>query len=86
MKCPRCWAEKAFIRKVTGWQGFFLDCLLLIPMKCHHCYHKFVVFWPFAVGQDLQQPPVRNAPPPRTANGPQAARQRAVNASADDRQ
>lgn len=57
MKCPVCWAEKAYSRKVPGWKGWALACLLLEPMKCHHCYHKFVVPWFATWGKPIQPPP-----------------------------
>ncbi len=59
MKCPRCWAEKAYIRQVKGWKGVFLALLLLEPMKCHHCYHKFVVPWFSTFGKQTKPPKPR---------------------------
>lgn len=56
MKCPRCWAEKACLREVKGWKGTLMTCLLLRPMRCHHCYHKFVVSWFFTIGKQLHPP------------------------------
>ena len=67
MKCPRCWAEKAYLRKVGGLQGFLIDCALLVPMKCHHCYHKFLVSWFSTIGKRIQPPKPRKAPTRRTA-------------------
>ena len=45
MKCPRCWTDKAYTHPVPGWKGLLLAVLMRMPMKCHHCYHKFSVFW-----------------------------------------
>ena len=59
MKCPRCWAEKAYVRKVGGLKGFLLDCLLLVPLKCHHCYHKFTVSWFATIGRRIHPPKLR---------------------------
>ena len=59
MKCPRCWTEKAYLRHVPGWKGVALACLLLRPLKCHHCYHKFVAWWFRTVGQQLHPPVLR---------------------------
>jgi hypothetical protein len=61
MKCPRCWAHKAYVRRAPGWKGLLWACLLLRPMRCHHCYHKFLIPWPLTIGQQLEPPPVRIA-------------------------
>lgn len=66
MKCPRCWAEKAYIREIPAVKGFFLGLLLLEPMKCHHCYHKFVVPWFSTWGKTVRPPAKRAAPRPET--------------------
>jgi hypothetical protein len=60
MKCPRCWAHKAYARHVGGWKGVLMDCLLLQPMKCHHCYHKFIVPWFFTFGKEVRPPQSRS--------------------------
>jgi len=57
MKCRACWAEKAFQRPVPGWPGVLLTCLLRVPLKCHHCYHKFTVSWFSTIGKQLVVPP-----------------------------
>jgi hypothetical protein len=57
MKCRACWAEKAFQRPVPGWPGVLLTCLLRVPLKCHHCYHKFSVSWFSTIGKQLAVPP-----------------------------
>ena len=59
MKCPQCWAEKAYRRKVTGRKGLLYSLLLLEPMKCHHCFHKFVVTWFQTIGKQVEPPPTR---------------------------
>jgi len=59
MKCPVCWAEKAYVRKVPGWQGVLYRVALLVPLKCHHCYHKFVVSWFSTVGRTIHPPKIR---------------------------
>jgi len=33
--------------------------LLLVPMKCQHCYHKFNIFLPFAIGKKLNPPTLK---------------------------
>ena len=60
MKCPLCWSDKAYLRKISGWRGLLLDCLLMQPMKCHHCYHRFVVFWFKTIGKRVK-PPLRSS-------------------------
>lgn len=60
MKCPACWAEKVYARKVTGWQRILHACLLMVPMRCHHCFHTFSVSWFRTIGATLTPPP----PPP----------------------
>jgi hypothetical protein len=56
MKCPRCWAPKAYARHVGGWKGLFMDCLFIQPMKCHHCFHKYVIPWFLVLGKDVRPP------------------------------
>ncbi|NQU24615.1 MAG: hypothetical protein HQ567_25310 [Candidatus Nealsonbacteria bacterium] len=56
MKCPKCWAEKAYIRQVTGWRGTVLQCLLLTPLRCRHCYHEFTVSWFLTIGKQIHAP------------------------------
>jgi hypothetical protein len=68
MKCPRCWAEKAYAYPVEGWKGILLDCLLLTRMKCRHCFHKFTVSWLFTIGKQVT-PPAKTLPS-RTADAP----------------
>jgi len=62
MKCRACWAEKAYVRQVSGWKGWLLSCLCLVPLKCHHCYHKFSVPWFFTFGKRLTPPAARALP------------------------
>jgi len=76
MKCPRCWAEKAYKRQVKGWKGIVLGCALLVPMKCHHCYHKFVVFRPLTFGKQLRQPALRISRDPAPIAGSTVVRRR----------
>ena len=59
MKCPCCWAEKAYVRKANGWKDALLYCLLLRSMRCHHCYHKFVVSWFAMLGKQTKMRPIR---------------------------
>ncbi len=66
MKCPRCWAEKAYMRKVAGFQRFLLSCALLVPMKCHHCYRKFAISWFCTIGEQIDPSRPRMVPMSRT--------------------
>jgi hypothetical protein len=70
MKCRACWAEKAFVRPVTGWRSIVHRTCLLVPLKCHHCYHKFAVFWPLTLGKQLTPPVLRVAPGTATHAAP----------------
>jgi hypothetical protein len=74
MKCPRCWTDKGYLRRVSWWKQLALICLLLRPMKCHHCYHKFVVPWLLTLGKQVTPPRLRIAPISREA-GPSLAAQ-----------
>ena len=47
--------------------------LLLRPMKCHHCYHKFVVSWFCTLGQQVRAPELTIAPIMRNAGPSYAA-------------
>jgi len=59
MRCPVCWADKAYLRPVPAWQRALLRCVLLLPLKCQHCYHTFLAFWPLCLGKRLRPPPLR---------------------------
>ena len=63
MKCPACWTEKAYVREVEGWKGVLLAWLLLRPMQCHHCYHKFTVHWISTLGKQIVRTPMKTASP-----------------------
>lgn len=67
MKCPRCWAEKAYAHPVEGWKGILLDCLLLTRMKCRHCFHKYTIPWVLTIGKQVNPPPKS---PSRAADAP----------------
>jgi hypothetical protein len=63
MKCPVCWAEKAYVRKVQGWKSLLYQLAWLVPLKCHHCYHKFVVSWFSTIGRTIHPPKIRRTAP-----------------------
>lgn len=62
MKCPRCWADKAYLAAFHGWRELALGCLAFRPMKCNHCYHRFMVHWLFTIGQHVVPPILRVTP------------------------
>ncbi|MBN2022400.1 MAG: hypothetical protein JW809_06355 [Pirellulales bacterium] len=82
MKCPVCWAEKAYVRRVDGWKGKLLALFLIVPMQCHHCYHRFHVLW-FQTWGKRTQPPLRIAPNTRATRLSYAARHVAAQGLAD---
>jgi hypothetical protein len=57
MKCPACWAEKAYRRNEEGALPLLLRCLFFVPMRCRHCYHKFWVHRLSAWGAVIEPPP-----------------------------
>ncbi len=59
MKCPRCWADKAYLHRYRNWREALLACLAFRPMKCHHCYHRFMVHWLFTLGKQVHPPVIR---------------------------
>lgn len=74
MKCPRCWSDRAYLRRVTPWKRFFLGCLLLVPLRCQHCYHEFNVLWFSTIGKVVEAPRLRIAPMTRGSRLPASAR------------
>ena len=80
MKCPKCRAEKAYLRKVDGWKGALMSCALLAPLKCNHCCHEFVVSWFATIGRTVKPPKLRSQS--AWSDRPSyAARQRAITPS-----
>ena len=62
VKCPVCWAEKAYRREAKSKMVRMLAALrIVMPMKCHHCYHLFYVHWLRTLGQQTQQPLEKNS-------------------------
>lgn len=59
MKCPRCWADKAYLHVFRGWWEVALGCLAFRPMKCTHCYHRFMVHWVLTIGRSVVPPVLR---------------------------
>jgi len=82
MKCPVCWADKAYVHPVNGWKALLYHVLMIVPLKCHHCYHKFSVSWFATIGKTVHPPKVSKSqassrrsfrgPRPRTSGGSSA--------------
>jgi hypothetical protein len=72
MKCPVCWADKAYVRRESGWKDWILRCLLIVPMQCRHCFHRFWLPWFLTWGKEIT-PPLRIAPVTRVTGTSQAA-------------
>ena len=74
MKCPKCWADKAYRREVSGFKGRLLKFLFIVSLRCHHCYHKFHVPWLSTIGKKIQPPAIATVPqvrrPAHVASGP----------------
>ena len=62
MKCRACWTDKAYLRDVSGWRGTLYRWLGMVPLKCHHCYHKFSVSWFSTIGKRLTPPALATRP------------------------
>ncbi len=59
MKCPHCWTDKAYLRTYHGWLEVALGCLAFRPMKCNHCYQRFMVHWVLTIGRRVVPPVLR---------------------------
>jgi len=79
MKCPKCWTERAYVRQVAGFKGSLLKCLLLVPMRCRHCYHEFVVSRFATIGQQIHPPVSRIEPTGRRGHRKHRCRDRQRN-------
>ena len=60
-KCPKCWAEKAFLDERNDWKYVVLSYLFVVPMKCHHCFHTFNISW-FSTFRRQLNPPATAQP------------------------
>lgn len=78
MKCPRCWTDKAYLRPVGRWEGLLLGLALLRPMRCQHCWHKFLAFWPLTLGKQVRPPKLRSVRMSHAARPSLAAQQQAA--------
>jgi hypothetical protein len=60
MRCRACWTDKAYLRNEKGLKAAIYACLGLVPLKCHHCYHKFWTWCFLTWGQTLEPPKLRD--------------------------
>jgi hypothetical protein len=84
MKCPVCWSNKAYYRQPRGWIDRLPRLLLLVPLKCHHCFHKFHVPWFLTWGKELEPPVMRQASDAPTR--PSVAQRHFATTATNDRQ
>jgi len=61
MKCRACWSDKAYSREDKSAKAVMFSFIGLLPVKCHHCFHKAWVPWFMAWGQQTE-PPVMEEP------------------------
>jgi hypothetical protein len=61
MRCPHCWSERTHVRHVGMGKRILLGLCLLTPVRCEHCYHKFVVPWFSTIGRHVERPAQRQA-------------------------
>jgi len=74
-KCPKCWAEKAYLDETKSAAATVLSYLFVVPMSCQHCFHRFHVSWFSTFGKELHPPaPLRVFP---ASTGPSYAARRA---------
>ena len=76
MKCPACWAEKAYRRRTKRLTDALLG-YMMVPMKCYHCYHEFHVPTILTLGKQIT-PPARPATASRPNTLSYAAQRRAA--------
>ncbi|MCH8046445.1 MAG: hypothetical protein IID44_22285 [Planctomycetes bacterium] len=78
-KCPKCWAEKAYFDETKSLVATVLSYLFVVPMSCHHCFHRFHISWFSTFGKELHRPaPLRIFP---ESSGAANAAQQAKTAS-----
>ena len=41
MKCPNCWSRKIDDKGISVFHKFAAAFLLMSPVKCRHCFHRF---------------------------------------------
>jgi hypothetical protein len=85
MKCPQCWAQKVRPRRVETWKKILWACLLLQPVKCNHCFHKFVISWFRTLDKPGEPPRLRIAAGTGSARESYAAQQHRTTPTAQQR-
>ena len=78
MKCSSCWSDKAYTRKEKGLKAMIYSCLGLVPLKCHHCYHKCWTPWFMTWGQTLEPPKLNEPSAVKPKHQNQIAKRRAA--------
>jgi len=73
MRCPQCWSERMHVRRVGMAKRILLGLCLLTPVRCEHCYHKFVVLWFSTTGRRIDPPAQRQATHTHRPIGPSLA-------------
>lgn len=75
MKCPKCWEHTTQVRTVHPLGRLLYKCLLVVPMRCLHCCHKFHVSMFHAPGPPhaRSQPGIREDNRHRVAMKPHLA-------------
>jgi hypothetical protein len=56
MKCRACWTDKAYLREDKSWKAQVFSFFGLLPVKCHHCFHKAWIPWFSTWGQQTKPP------------------------------
>lgn len=56
MRCPRCQTEKAYLRDLPTWAVFLSAMCFVLPMRCHHCFHRFLTPLFRAIGNEIAAP------------------------------
>lgn len=67
MKCPVCWSEKAYQRRTLELKDQVLSMFFMVPMRCHHCFHRFYISRLRAISEDIAAPERRHGSPIRKA-------------------
>lgn len=61
MKCPNCWSPKLKAGEVGFVHKFLAACLLMVPLKCRHCFHRFHSPLLTYLWKGIEQKPARNS-------------------------
>lgn len=61
MKCPNCWSPKLKVGKVGLVHKFLATCLLMVPLNCCHCFHRFHVPLLTYLWKGIEKKPTRSS-------------------------